>query len=270
MKQVTNNAKDFEQVLLLIQEARSRVFAKANAELVLLYFNVGNIVSHKVAAGNWGENTVQELADFIASKQPQLSGFNRRGLYRMKHGPVPGAVHPRGHHRVGGGLAGGDVLGPHPCRIAPAGDALARIRSAGTGVGHLRDRGLVQGVVDGSGVEESVLDQRRETVLCPVGVDDGHHFRGDRDRRQRGSADRCWRRRWSGRRGALAEDEAATEDRQGRGHAEGIQTLQGTIFHWFNSDGARYRVGQTANRPSRDRNMIGPVRVLIRGCGDRE
>ena len=84
MKQVTNNAKDFEQVLLLIQEARSRVFAKANAELVLLYFNVGNIVSHKVAAGNWGENTVQELADFIASKQPQLSGFNRRGLYRMK------------------------------------------------------------------------------------------------------------------------------------------------------------------------------------------
>ncbi len=84
MKQVTNNAKDFEQVLLLIQEARNRVFVKANAELVLLYFNVGNIVSQKVEAGNWGQSTVQELANFITSKQPGLSGFNSRGLYRMK------------------------------------------------------------------------------------------------------------------------------------------------------------------------------------------
>jgi predicted nuclease of restriction endonuclease-like (RecB) superfamily len=51
---------------------------------VLLYFNVGKVVSQKVEAGNWGESTVQELANFIASKQPELSGFNRRGLYRMK------------------------------------------------------------------------------------------------------------------------------------------------------------------------------------------
>ncbi|MCB0515391.1 MAG: DUF1016 family protein [Bacteroidetes bacterium] len=79
-----NTNLDFEQILLLIQEARSRVFAKANAKLVLLYFNVGKVVSQKVEEGNWGENTVQELANFIASKQPELSGFNRRGLYRMK------------------------------------------------------------------------------------------------------------------------------------------------------------------------------------------
>lgn len=83
-KEVANNNQDFEQILLLIQEARSRVYAKANAELVLLYFNVGKVVSEKVAAGNWGENTVQELADYIANTQPELSGFNRRGLYRMK------------------------------------------------------------------------------------------------------------------------------------------------------------------------------------------
>jgi predicted nuclease of restriction endonuclease-like (RecB) superfamily len=79
-----NTNTDFEQILLLIQEARSRVYTKANAELVLLYFNVGKVVSQKVEAGNWGESTVQELANFIASKQPELSGFNRRGLYRMK------------------------------------------------------------------------------------------------------------------------------------------------------------------------------------------
>lgn len=84
MKEIKNINEDFEQILLLIQEARSRVYAKANSELVLLYFNVGKVVSQKVKAGNWGENTVQELANFIATKQPELSGFNRRGLYRMK------------------------------------------------------------------------------------------------------------------------------------------------------------------------------------------
>lgn len=84
MKEIKNINSDFEQILLFIQEARSRVYVKANAELVLLYFNVGKVVSEKVSAGNWGENTVQELANFIAAKQPELSGFNRRGLYRMK------------------------------------------------------------------------------------------------------------------------------------------------------------------------------------------
>ncbi|MCO5240271.1 MAG: PDDEXK nuclease domain-containing protein [Chitinophagaceae bacterium] len=76
--------QDFEHILTLITEARNRVYSKANSELVLLYFNVGKIVSDKVSSDKWGENTVQQLADFIQSKVPNLSGFNRRGLYRMK------------------------------------------------------------------------------------------------------------------------------------------------------------------------------------------
>lgn len=78
------NNKEFEQILLLIQDAQSRTYAKANAELIMLYFNVGKVVSDKVNVGKWGENTVQELANFIQSKLPELTGFNRRGLYRMK------------------------------------------------------------------------------------------------------------------------------------------------------------------------------------------
>ncbi|MDP1811735.1 MAG: PDDEXK nuclease domain-containing protein, partial [Sediminibacterium sp.] len=76
--------KEFEQVAILIEEARNRAFHKVNEELVLLYFKVGNIVSAKVAEGAWGDNTVDELASYIESKYPGLKGFNRRGLYRMK------------------------------------------------------------------------------------------------------------------------------------------------------------------------------------------
>jgi len=81
MKNITT---DFEQIILLITEARNRVYSKANAELVMLYFNVGKIVSEKVSVGNWGDGTVNDLADYITEKQPLLRGFNRRGLYRMK------------------------------------------------------------------------------------------------------------------------------------------------------------------------------------------
>lgn len=82
---LTNTFKqDFESILRLITEARNRVYSKVNSELVRLYFSVGKEVSKKVNAGIWGENTVQQLADFIQSKAPNLSGFNRRGLYRMK------------------------------------------------------------------------------------------------------------------------------------------------------------------------------------------
>ena len=39
---------------------------------------------HFIPNASWGEKTVQELADFIEQKHPDLKGFNRRGLYRMK------------------------------------------------------------------------------------------------------------------------------------------------------------------------------------------
>lgn len=84
MSKLKNTNTEFKQVVLLIEEARNRAFHKVNEELVLLYFKVGNLVSEKVSAGAWGENTVEELASFIQDNCPGLKGFNRRGLYRMK------------------------------------------------------------------------------------------------------------------------------------------------------------------------------------------
>lgn len=50
-KKIKNTNQEFEQILTLITEARNRVYSKANSELVLLYFNVGKVVSEKVNAG---------------------------------------------------------------------------------------------------------------------------------------------------------------------------------------------------------------------------
>lgn len=75
---------DFQHIVQLIESAKERVYVKANSELVALYFNVGNILSDKISKGVWGDKTMTALAEFIHTKMPNLSGFNRRGLYRMK------------------------------------------------------------------------------------------------------------------------------------------------------------------------------------------
>lgn len=75
---------EFEQIARMILDARNRAFYKVNEELVLLYFNVGKILAEKVSKGNWGDKTVDELAKYIESKLPEMRGFNRRGLFRMK------------------------------------------------------------------------------------------------------------------------------------------------------------------------------------------
>ena len=77
-------AFEFEEIVRLIEESRNRAFQKVNEELVLLYFTVGKTVSVRVAEGTWADKTVEELSAYIMNRFPGLSGFTRRGLYRMK------------------------------------------------------------------------------------------------------------------------------------------------------------------------------------------
>ncbi len=75
---------DFKQIVIMIQTARANAFAKVNAELINLYYEVGKFVSLKVSKAEWGEAVVEKLAKFNKDKYPEIKGFSRRGLYRMK------------------------------------------------------------------------------------------------------------------------------------------------------------------------------------------
>jgi len=75
---------NFKQIVSMIQEARTRAYAKVNEELINLYYNVGKIVSEKVSNAEWGSGVVDRLAQFIKENHPEIKGFTRRGLYRMK------------------------------------------------------------------------------------------------------------------------------------------------------------------------------------------
>ena len=74
----------FSQIVQLIQASRSKAISAVNTELISLYWKVGAYISVQLQKANWGENTVGELAAYIKTHQPDIKGFDRRGLYRMK------------------------------------------------------------------------------------------------------------------------------------------------------------------------------------------
>ncbi|MGO1671429.1 MAG: PDDEXK nuclease domain-containing protein [Sphingobacterium sp.] len=75
--------KRFTDIIQLIQQSRSNAIKAVNTELINLYWNIGAYVKQKLSVAEWGDKTVNELADFIQKNNPELKGFSRAGLYRM-------------------------------------------------------------------------------------------------------------------------------------------------------------------------------------------
>lgn len=75
---------DFLPVINRIQQAQNKVYQQINSELVNLYWDIGKYLSEKVNAGKWGDGIIKQLADYIQKQYPNLKGFTKRGLYRMK------------------------------------------------------------------------------------------------------------------------------------------------------------------------------------------
>ena len=82
--ELTSHYDDFKHVVSLIQTARVRAYAKVNEELINLYYTVGEFISQKVEKAEWGTGVVDRLAQCIKENHPEIKGFTRRGLYRMK------------------------------------------------------------------------------------------------------------------------------------------------------------------------------------------
>ena len=75
---------EFNEVVSIIETRKRNAYVKVNEELINMYWDVGKYVSEKVCNSLWGSKTVQNLADYIKMKYPNLSGFDRTGIYRMK------------------------------------------------------------------------------------------------------------------------------------------------------------------------------------------
>ncbi len=82
MSQLT--ATNFTEIVQLIAAAKLRAIQAVNTSLIDLYWQVGEIISRKIEAAEWGDGVVNQLAEHIAQTQPGLRGFTRRNLFRMR------------------------------------------------------------------------------------------------------------------------------------------------------------------------------------------
>ncbi len=76
--------KSFAEVVSLIQQARRQAFAVVNTALIDLYWQVGEYISKKIKSAAWGESVVEQLAQYLKRHHPDIRGFTRPNLFRMR------------------------------------------------------------------------------------------------------------------------------------------------------------------------------------------
>ena len=74
----------FTEIVALIATSQQNAYRAVNTALIDLYWQVGEHISRKIEAAEWGSGTVENLARFIAHTHPGLRGFSRPNLFRMK------------------------------------------------------------------------------------------------------------------------------------------------------------------------------------------
>nr|WP_281722684.1 DUF1016 N-terminal domain-containing protein [Nitrosomonas nitrosa] len=80
----TPQPPDFADIAQRIATARQRAVQAVNTTLIELYWQIGEHISRKIAASEWGDGVVDQLARYLAQTQPGLRGFTRRNLFRMR------------------------------------------------------------------------------------------------------------------------------------------------------------------------------------------
>lgn len=78
-----NYRDDFEAVCGIIETHRNKVVRGINNESMMMVWEVGGFVSHKLKSSDWGDGVVRMLAEYIHTRNPKAKGWSYRTLYRM-------------------------------------------------------------------------------------------------------------------------------------------------------------------------------------------
>jgi predicted nuclease of restriction endonuclease-like (RecB) superfamily len=74
----------FAEVKARIEEAQLKTLMAANAQMLLLYWHMGNYILEHQQAKGWGAKIIDHLSADLKKTFPQLKGFSPRNLLYMK------------------------------------------------------------------------------------------------------------------------------------------------------------------------------------------
>ena len=84
MSSIINFNNDFNNIIEIIERAKSRAIRAVNAEMIDMYWQIGKYISEKTNNGGWGKNIVQDFAEYLKREYPSASGFSAQNIWRMK------------------------------------------------------------------------------------------------------------------------------------------------------------------------------------------
>jgi predicted nuclease of restriction endonuclease-like (RecB) superfamily len=66
-----------------IQQAQNRAVMSANAEMIRLYWDIGQMVAKRQGLEGWGKGLLRRLATDLKDEIPEIKGFSERNLQLM-------------------------------------------------------------------------------------------------------------------------------------------------------------------------------------------
>ena len=83
-EELTSKTNQFDEIVSIIDNARTRALKAVNAELIRMYWDIGEYVSKRVKDGGWGKSIVSDFSAFLQSHYPTVKGFSAQNIWRMK------------------------------------------------------------------------------------------------------------------------------------------------------------------------------------------
>lgn len=84
MSNLKTTNKEFYNVIDIIESAKGRTYKKVNEELIMMYFKIGELISIEIENSRYGNLYITKLAEFFLKEYPELKGFDKRNLYKIK------------------------------------------------------------------------------------------------------------------------------------------------------------------------------------------
>jgi predicted nuclease of restriction endonuclease-like (RecB) superfamily len=84
IKNDISDESQFTEVVALITVAQRQAYQAVNTVLMELYWQIGEYISRKIEKAEWGDKVVDQLSRYIAKTYPNLKGFTRANLFRMR------------------------------------------------------------------------------------------------------------------------------------------------------------------------------------------
>ena len=73
-----------KEIIALIEQAKYKAALNVNAELLSLYWKIGNDIIKKQKEQGWGTQVVEQLAKDLSLRFPDDRGYSARNLWNIK------------------------------------------------------------------------------------------------------------------------------------------------------------------------------------------